>query len=101
MSAVATPQDRTLSVPPGKIVKTGYVHVFNVELACRERMAVGDVAGAFQKLICLGDHSPWLPPNGYWLDNGKFRIVDGRHEWVASVMLGKDYMLVAWLADQD
>lgn len=101
--------DRHVIVPPGKVMRTGYVSVFDCVLACRERMAVGDVDRAFQKLLQLGDKSQWPCPNGRWRHDvdGKggnwevFVIEDGRHEWMASVMLGRTHLLVAWMEDAD
>jgi hypothetical protein len=87
--------DRSLRVPPGHIVRTGYVEVFRCRLANRERMAVGDVDRAFQRLL-LGADCQWPCPNGHW-DGETFTILDGRHEYVASVMLGKTHILVAWI----
>lgn len=96
MEPVAISADRSLLVKPGKVVKTGYVDVWKVRLACRERMAVGDVSAAYQKLLQLGDSSEWPCPVGEW-DGETFVVHDGRHCWVASVMLGKTHMLVAWM----
>jgi hypothetical protein len=96
MQAAAYVIDRSLAVRPGQIVKTGYVDVFKCRLACRERMAVGDVAGAYQKLLQLGENSAWPCPNGHW-DGQQFVIHDGRHEYVAAVMLGRTHLFVAWL----
>ena len=95
---VSTSADRSMTVPPGHVIKTGYVDVFKVRLAQRERMAVGDVDRAFQKRIQLGSSQPWPSPRGYW-DGEQFVIVDGRHEWIATVMLGHEYILVAWLEE--
>lgn len=91
-------EDRSLKIPPGKLVKTGYVQIFQTRLACRERMAVGDVDKAYQKKLQLGDQGSWPPPNGYW-DGDTFVIQDGRHEWVAAVMLGNTHLFVAWIVD--
>lgn len=91
--------DRHLIVPAGKVVRTAYVPVFRCDLACRERMAVGDVDRAFQKLLQLGDSYLWPCPNGEWMESGRFLIKDGRHEWAASVMLGRTHILVAWMED--
>ena len=88
--------DRHFAVPPGHIVRTAYVDVFGVRIACRERMAVGDVAEAFQKLLRAGCDQPFPCPNGHW-EHRTFVIDDGRHEWLASIMLGKTHILVAWL----
>lgn len=102
MSLVPVPlvsaEDRSIRVPQGMTVHTGYVEVFNIRLGCRERMAVGDVAGAFHKLLQLGGDQPFPCPNGYW-DGTTFVLQDGRHQWVASVMLGLTHILVAWLDD--
>lgn len=98
MPALLIAQDRAMAVPAGWIVKTGYVDVFRVRLACRERMAVGDVGNAYQKRLQAGSSQPWPCPNGEW-DGDTFVLHDGRHEWVASVMLGHSHLLVAWLEE--
>jgi hypothetical protein len=88
--------DRAVLVPAGQIIKTARVGVWKCRLANRERMAVGDVGAAFQKILQLGDSSMWPCPNGHW-EGDEFVIHDGRHEYVASVMLGREEILVAWL----
>lgn len=88
--------DRSMQVKPGQVVKTGYVDVWKCRLACRDRMAVGDVGAAYQKLLQLGDNCAWPCPNGEW-DGGTFTIHDGRHEYVAALMLGRKHLLVAWV----
>ena len=89
--------DRAMAVPQGWTVATGYVDVFKVRLACRARMAVGDVDRAYQKRLQAGGAQPFPCPNGEWIDEGTFELHDGRHEWVAAVMLGQSHLLVAWL----
>lgn len=88
-----------MSVPQGHKVVTGYVDTFNVTLACRASMAVGDVSNSYQKLLQMGSNQPWPCPNGMWKPDGKFEIHDGRHEYVASLMLGKSHILVAWIEE--
>jgi hypothetical protein len=88
--------DRSLLVQPGQVVKTGYVDVWRCQLANRAPMAVGDVAGAHNKLLQLGEASLFPPPNGHW-EGEEFVIHDGRHEYVAAVMLGRAQLLVAWV----
>lgn len=95
MTAATYAEDRSLVIPPNYIVTTGYVAIHKVRLACRERMAVGDVGAAYQRLLQLGDGQRWPCPNGYW-EGDTFVIKDGRHEYVASLMLGKERLLVAW-----
>lgn len=94
--SIMTYEDRSISVPPGALVKTGYVKMEQVRLACRDRMAVGDVDRAYQRRIQLNGHQPWPCPRGRW-DDGMFVIEDGRHDYVAALMLGCEYILVAWL----
>lgn len=89
--------DRSIGVPPGYVVRTGYVDVFRVRLACRERMAIGDIDRAYQRRLQMGSAHPYPSPVGYW-DGDTFILLDGRHEWVATVALGHTHMLVAWLA---
>jgi hypothetical protein len=90
--------DRSIALEPGQTIRTGYVDVFSCTLACRERMAIGDIDRAYQKLLQLGTRSPWPCPHGHWSEDGaRFVIVDGRHEWAASVALGRSHILVAWV----
>lgn len=93
---VFTTEDRSIAVPPGHVIRTDYVHVDQVKLACRARMAVGDVDRAYQKRLQLGDRQPWPCPRGHW-EGDRFVIVDGRHEYVATLMLGLEWVLVAWV----
>lgn len=92
-------EDRSLLVGPGQVVRTGYADVRHCEMACRDRMAVGDVDRAYQKLLQCGSNSPWPCPRGHWAGE-RFVIVDGRHEYVAALMLGRTHVLVAWIEDQ-
>lgn len=92
--------DRSFTVPAGRKVATGYVAVDRVRLRCRERMAVGDVDAAYRRLLQLGDGSCFPPPNGRW-SGDTFEIADGRHEYVAALMLGRTHIFVAWLAELD
>lgn len=89
-------EDRSIAVPPGTTIRTAYVSVWDVRLACRDRMAIGDIKSAFEKRLQLGDHQPWPCPRGEW-EGDKFVIFDGRHEWLASVALGLEFILVAWV----
>lgn len=88
--------DRTILVPPGTTIRTGYVAIEDVRLACRDRMSVGDVSAAYQRLLQNAPSQPFPCPNGYW-DGGRFVIQDGRHAYVAALMLGWSHLLVTWL----
>lgn len=93
---VAIAEDRSMAIPPGALVRTGYVPIEAVELACRDGMSMGDLTLARQKRLQLGDHQSWPPPRGHW-SGDRFVIVDGRHEFVAALMLGQAHLLVAWV----
>lgn len=93
---ILTAEDRTISVPIGAIVRTGYVDVHRVRLACRERMALGDLRAPYERRLQMGGQQPWPPPVGHW-EGDWFVIEDGRHEYVAALMLGYDAILVAWM----
>lgn len=96
MSPLALATDRALRVPAAHVVRTGYVDVFQVRLANRAGMAVGDVDRAYQKRLQCGPDQPFPCPNGRW-EGERFVLLDGRHEWVAAVMLGHPRLLVAWV----
>lgn len=96
MQPVRIAEDRSLLVPQGKVVRTGYVDVFACRLACRDRMSVGDVDRAYQKLLQCGADQPFPCPNGQWPEE-QFVIHDGRHAYVAALMLGWSHLLVAWI----
>jgi hypothetical protein len=83
-------------VPPGHIAKTMIIPVETAMLASKDRIAVGDVDRAYQKRLQIGSNHPWPCPIGYWQGN-RFLIVDGRHEWIATIMLGHETILVAWI----
>lgn len=93
--SVWTPQDRSISVPPGQRVITGYVPIEQITIACRARMAVGDVEAAYRKQLALGSNQAWPCPNGRW-HGDRFVIADGRHAYVAALMIGLTHLLVAW-----
>lgn len=100
MTAVAIAADRSLLVQPAEAIRTAWIDIWRVQLACRDRMAVGDVAAAFQRLLQIGAAAAWPPPNGHWDGDertGRFVIEDGRHEFVASLMLGRERIFVAWI----
>lgn len=92
-------EDRSMAVPAGHIVRTGYVAVEHVTMACRDRMAPGDVKVAYELLLQMGGNQPWPSPRGHW-EGERFVVVDGRHQYVASLMLGLTHMLVAWVEVQ-
>jgi hypothetical protein len=92
--------DRSIAVPPGWLPVTGYVPIHKIKMVCRERMAIGDLDRAYQKRLQAGENQPWPCPTGKW-DDETFLLHDGRHEYIASLMIGYEYLLVTWLEKQN
>lgn len=83
-------------VPAGATVCTRYVPIWAITLACRDRMAIGDVDRAMQRRMACAPAQPWPCPVGEW-QGDRFAIFDGRHEFIAALMLGVEHILVAWI----
>lgn len=96
MAVVRVAEDRSMIVPAGKLVKTGYVPIDQIKLKCRDRMSIGDVEYSVRKRLAIGPSQPWPCPVGEW-DGSRFVIFDGRHDYISALMLGLEYILVAWL----
>ena len=94
-TSVMVAMDRSLIVEPGRRVVSGYVEVHKVRMACRDRMSVGDVEQAYRRQLQLGDSQVWPCPVGRW-EGEQFVLYDGRHAYVAALMLGFTWLLVAW-----
>jgi hypothetical protein len=63
-------------------------------------MAVGDVEAKYRQLLCQGDAAVWPPITGTW-SGSRFSVSDGRHQFIASLMLGREKVLVAWITHED
>lgn len=96
MQHVSTAEDRSILVPPGKVVVTGYVKIDGLIFACRDRMSIGDLDVAYRRRLQCGTSQPWPCPRGHWKGE-TFVIDDGRHEAIAAMMLGVEYILCAWI----
>jgi hypothetical protein len=96
--AIWVAEDRSLSVKPGQCVRTAWIDIDLCKLANRSRMSPEAVQKKYQKLLCMGDNCSWPPIVGQW-DGERFNVYDGRHEYLASLMLGRTKLLVGWLED--
>jgi hypothetical protein len=87
------------AVPPGHVVRTGYVPVHDVVMYAPSgsQLLPAEVERAYRRQLELGDQQSWPPPTGYWRADHRFVLTDGRNRYVASLMLGIEYLLVAWL----
>ena len=91
-------QDRSMCVRPDQLVRTAWVDVDCCRLGSRTPMGVGDVEHAVRKLVNQGEGlGTWPPPVGHW-DGERFVVDEGRHEYLAALMLGRERVFVAWLA---
>lgn len=91
------PEDRATVVPPGHVLRTAYVSTDEIVLANRTPMAVGDVQVAMDRLRAASPGQPWPCPLGRW-SGQTFEVYDGRHAFIAALMLGYRTLLVGWLA---
>ncbi len=87
------------AVPAGHLVQTGYVPTENV--VCHapfgHQLLPAEVERAYRRQLELGDEQAWPPPTGYWREDHRFVLTDGRNRFVACLMLGLEHLLVAWL----
>lgn len=64
-------------------------------------MGIGDIERAFRKRVNHHPDEAFPPPVGYWEDDPDgartFVIQDGRHAFVAALMIGDREVLVAWV----
>ena len=98
MTPLRVAEDRALAIPAGKIVRTAYAPIDSIRLACRDRMDIGAVEKAMQRRLGIQPAQPWPCPNGRW-ESGAFILADGRHDYVAALLLGIEHILVAWVED--
>lgn len=96
MVPVTIGEDRSMNVPAGSIVRTDYIPITAAMMASSDRMAVGDVERAMQRRMAAAPGQPWPCPVGEW-SGDRFVIHDGRHEFIAALMLGVQHILVAWI----
>jgi hypothetical protein len=87
------------AVPSGHIVQTGYVPIHDIvcHVAFGHQLLPAEVERAYRRQLGLDDGQSWPPPTGYWREDRRFVLTDGRNRFVASLMLGMEHLLVAWL----
>ena len=100
MAALHIAEDRSLLVPSGAVIKTGYAEIEQIALACRDRMSVGAIDAAMKRMMAASPGQPWPCPVGEWRQD-RFYILDGRHAAIAAMMLGMSHLFVAWIEYPD
>lgn len=85
-------------VPPGHIVVTGYVPTAEIVFPCDHEapMSVADLKEKVDRQSHIGKGEAYPVPIGKWKD-GRFHLWDGRHRYIAALMLGRRHMLVGWV----
>jgi hypothetical protein len=91
------------AVPAGHVVRTGYVPIHDVVCLARtgHQLLPAEVERAYRRQLELDDQQAWPPPTGYWRQDHRFVLTDGRNRFVAALMLGIEHLLVAWLVPLD
>ncbi len=86
-----------MRIAPGERVRSDWIDIDLVVLGCRDRMAVGDVGDKWREILQRGDDAAWPPPRGHWREDGRFVLTDGRHEYIAALMHGREKLFAAWV----
>ncbi len=95
---VRVAEDRSMCVQPYQVVQTAWVDVDLCKLGCRVPMSPEAVEKKFRRLLNLGECAPWPPIVGHW-EGERFVVDDGRHDFLAALMLGRERVFVCWLQD--
>jgi hypothetical protein len=93
---VLVAEDRSMCVQPDQVVRTAWVDIDLCKLVGRVRMSPEAVEKKFRRLLNLGEAAPWPPVVGHW-QGERFLVDDGRHDYLAALMLGREKLFVCWL----
>lgn len=85
-----------MCVQPHQVVRTAWVDIDLCRLSFRLPMSPEAVEKKYRRLLNLGDGAPWPPVVGHW-ENGRFVVCDGRHDYLAALMIGREKLFVCWL----
>jgi len=96
--SVMVAEDRSMCVQPYQVVQTAWVDIDLCQLGCRVQMSPEAVEKKYRRLLNLGDCAPWPPIVGHW-QGERFLVDDGRHDYLAALMLGREKIFVCWLTD--
>ena len=85
-----------MCIQPHQVVRTAWVDIDVCKLGCRTLMSPEAVEKKFRRLLNLGDAAPWPPVVGHW-EGERFFVDDGRHDYLAALMIGREKLFVCWL----
>lgn len=88
--------DRHVFIQPDQFIRTDWIDINLCQLGCRERMDAAAVERSTRRYLQADQGQIWPIIVGHW-DGKRFAIDDGRHEYLALLILGKDKIFVAWL----
>jgi hypothetical protein len=94
--SVIVAEDRSMCVQPHQLVRTAWVDIDLCRLGFRMPMSPEAVEKKFRRLLNIGECAPWPPVVGHW-EGERFVVDDGRHDYLAALMLGRDKLFVCWL----
>jgi hypothetical protein len=97
---VMVAEDRSMCVQPYQVERTAWVDIDLCKLGSRLPMSPEAVEKKFRRLLNIGDCAPWPPIVGHWED-GRFLVDDGRHDYLAALMMGREKLFVCWLEEAD
>lgn len=85
-------------VPPGYVVRYGYVRFGQVDFANHSGLYKPAIDRHIETLVAgaAGGGQPMNAPSGFWRD-GAFIITHGRHRFLAAVIVGFEHILIRWL----
>jgi hypothetical protein len=93
---VMVAEDRSMCIQPHQVVRTAWVDIDLCKLGFRLPMSPEAVEKKFRRLLNIGDCAPWPPVVGHW-EGQRFLVDDGRHDYLAALMMGRDKLFVCWL----
>jgi hypothetical protein len=94
--SVTVAEDRSMCVQPDQVVRTAWIDIDLCKLGFRLPMSPEAVEKKFRRLLNLGDGAPWPPIVGHW-EGERFLVDDGRHDYLAALMIGREKLFVCWL----
>ena len=93
---VMVAEDRSMCVQPDQTVRTAWIDIDLCKLGGRVPMSPEAVEKKFRRLLNLDQAAPWPPIVGHWRGE-RFLVDDGRHDYLAALMLGRERLFVCWL----
>ena len=94
--SVAVFEDRSMCIQPDQLVRSGWIDINCCKVGSHVQMSPEAVEKKWRRLLQQGEAACWPPIVGHW-EGERFVVCDGRHEFIASLMIGRTKIYVAWL----